>query len=770
TITLRKVQLHQSASKGQRWLGVDTDSALSLYETCKVRTIKAGTLERLVEYMVSAFKGKDSTYVTIFLCTYRSFATTKQVLDLLLFSYILFPVCFSTVSSILGAWLDQYSEDFWSPPNYECLHQLLAYLHLHFPGSDLERRARNLLAHFHRRQQCEPDPDGMKAGQERDTRAVLAQKKCRSCVKVELGWSQLCENFFILFSLGEHIGCPFATQEESGFEDELPAFSFLSFDPIMVAEQFTLMDADLFKKVVPYHCLGGIWSQRDKKGKEHLAPTIRATVAQFNSVTNCVITTCLSNPALKPNQRARLLERWIEVARECRILKNFSSLRAILSALQCNAIHRLKRTWEEVSRESFRTFRELSEIFSDDNNYSLSRELLVKEGTSKFATLEINPKRAQRRHQQQRDLGVMQGTIPYLGTFLTDLVMMDTAMKDYTEGGLINFEKRRKEFEVIAQIKLLQLASNNYNFTQDSHFREWFAGVDKYSEAESYNLSCEIEPLSESASNTLRGKKNGGIMKRWSDRQLTEAGCSSAAGSHSKSFDHSHYRPYQGGGGDSGDALSVTSVSSSGSDLEDVNASFLSDSPEGHERKFWECTSLSSLDTSGMGSSSGSASGSSSASSSSVSSSTPLSASRSHKRSVSAVSNYSTLSLPLYNQQVDDCCIIRVSLDVENGNMYKSILVTSQDKTPAVIRKAMIKHNLEREKTEDYELMQKISEDKELRIPDNANVFYAMNSTANYDFVLKKRGLARPMRAKNVASSTLPRMKQKGLKIAKGIF
>uniref|UniRef100_A0A671X9L2 Ral guanine nucleotide dissociation stimulator n=1 Tax=Sparus aurata TaxID=8175 RepID=A0A671X9L2_SPAAU len=693
TITLRKVQLHQSASKGQRWLGVDTDSALSLYETCKVRTIKAGTLERLVEYMVSAFRGKDSTYVTIFLCTYRSFATTKQVLDLLLHRYGS-PTRLVTVSSILGAWLDQYSEDFWTPPNYDCLHQLLSYLHRHFPGSDLERRARNLLAHFHRRQQCEPDPDG------------------------------------------EHIGCPFATQEESGFEDELPAFSFLSFDPIMVAEQFTLMDADLFKKVVPYHCLGGIWSQRDKKGKEHLAPTIRATVAQFNSVTNCVITTCLSNPTLKPNQRARLLERWIDVARECRILKNFSSLRAILSALQCNAIHRLKRTWEEVSRESFRTFRELSEIFSDDNNYSLSRELLVKEGTSKFATLEINPKRAQRRHQQQRDLGVMQGTIPYLGTFLTDLVMMDTAMKDYTEGGLINFEKRRKEFEVIAQIKLLQLASNNYSFTQDSHFREWFAGVEKLSEAERL---------------VVRSSRFFVFSHQYVPDFLYSL---YAPGSHSKSFDHSHYRPYQGGGGDSGDALSVTSVSSSGSDLEDVNASFLSDSPEGHERKV----------------SSGSASGSSSASSSSVSCSTPLSASRSHKRSVSAVSNYSTLSLPLYNQQVDDCCIIRVSLDVENGNMYKSILVTSQDKTPAVIRKAMIKHNLEREKTEEYELMQKISEDKELRIPDNANVFYAMNSTANYDFVLKKRGSARPVRAKNVASSTLPRMKQKGLKIAKGIF
>lgn len=39
-------------------------------------------------------------------------------------------------------------------------------------------------------------------------------------------------------------------------------------------------------------------------------------------------------------------------------------------------------TPEFVFRESFRTFRELSEIFSDDNNYSLSRELLVKVGSN----------------------------------------------------------------------------------------------------------------------------------------------------------------------------------------------------------------------------------------------------------------------------------------------------------------------------------------------------------------------------------------------------
>lgn len=53
-----------------------------------------------------------------------------------------------------------------------------------------------------------------------------------------------------------------------------------------------------------------------------------------------------------------------------------------------------------------------------------------------------------------------------------------------------------------------------------------------------------------------------------------------------------------------------------------------------------------------------------------------MSTTRTHKRSVSGVCSYSS-SLPLYNQQVGDCCIIRVSLDVDNGNMYKSILVSS---------------------------------------------------------------------------------------------
>ncbi|XP_004048846.4 ral guanine nucleotide dissociation stimulator isoform X1 [Gorilla gorilla gorilla] len=837
SISLRKVQLHHGGNKGQRWLGYENESALNLYETCKVRTVKAGTLEKLVEHLVPAFQGSDLSYVTIFLCTYRAFTTTQQVLDLLFKRYgrcdaltassrygCILPYSDedggpqdqlkNAISSILGTWLDQYSEDFCQPPDFPCLKQLVAYVQLNMPGSDLERRAHLLLAQLEHSEPIEAEPEALSPvpalkrtpelelaltparapspvpapapepepaptpapGSELEVAPAPApelQQAPEPAVGLELAPAPAPE----LEPAPEQDPAPSQTLElepapapvpslqpswpspvvaENGLSEEKP--HLLVFPPDLVAEQFTLMDAELFKKVVPYHCLGSIWSQRDKKGKEHLAPTIRATVTQFNSVANCVITTCLGNRSTKAPDRARVVEHWIEVARECRILKNFSSLYAILSALQSNSIHRLKKTWEDVSRDSFRIFQKLSEIFSDENNYSLSRELLIKEGTSKFATLEMNPKRAQKR---PKETGIIQGTVPYLGTFLTDLVMLDTAMKDYLYGRLINFEKRRKEFEVIAQIKLLQSACNNYSIAPDEQFGAWFRAVERLSETESYNLSCELEPPSESASNTLRTKKNTAIVKRWSDRQAPSTELSTSGSSHSKSCDQLRCGPYLSSG-DIADALSVHSAGSSSSDVEEINISFVPESPDGQEKKFWESASQSSPETSGISSAS-------SSTSSSSASTTPVAATRTHKRSVSGLCNSSS-ALPLYNQQVGDCCIIRVSLDVDNGNMYKSILVTSQDKAPAVIRKAMDKHNLEEEEPEDYELLQILSDDRKLKIPENANVFYAMNSTANYDFVLKKRTFTKGVKAKPGASSTLPRMKQKGLKIAKGIF
>ena len=80
--------------------------------------------------------------------------------------------------------------------------------------------------------------------------------------------------------------------------------------------------------------------------------------------------------------------------------------------------------------------------------------------------------------------GVTYGTVPYLGTFLTDLTMIDTAIPDFTEEGLVNFDKKRKEFEVLAQIKLLQAAAISYQIIPEDAFWAWFESVRVYDDNE----------------------------------------------------------------------------------------------------------------------------------------------------------------------------------------------------------------------------------------------------------------------------------------------
>jgi hypothetical protein len=64
----------------------DSDDEISHleWETVRVRFVKAGTLEKLVESLATDDGELESTYINVFLTTYRTFATAKQVLTLLL--------------------------------------------------------------------------------------------------------------------------------------------------------------------------------------------------------------------------------------------------------------------------------------------------------------------------------------------------------------------------------------------------------------------------------------------------------------------------------------------------------------------------------------------------------------------------------------------------------------------------------------------------------------------------------------------------------------
>ena len=70
---------------------------------------------------------------------------------------------------------------------------------------------------------------------------------------------------------------------------------------------------ELFKRVIPHQCLGAVWSRRDKS-RDRDAATVAATIEQFNAVSYRVISTVLMPTEAKPQHRAKVITKWIDIA------------------------------------------------------------------------------------------------------------------------------------------------------------------------------------------------------------------------------------------------------------------------------------------------------------------------------------------------------------------------------------------------------------------------------------------------------------------------
>ncbi|XP_016086990.1 ral guanine nucleotide dissociation stimulator-like 1 [Sinocyclocheilus grahami] len=656
-ITLRREPVQQSA---------DPTEAFVQYRTCKVRRLKAATLDKLVSHLLDPCC-QEQDYGRILLSTYRTFTSSNKLIEMLLQRDNLASALDSTnypnssLWTVLQMWLEEYSDDLRDAPMHSSLRLMCLQLRGHPAFFPLAKHYETLLKNF----QAEGGPV-----------------------------DQIEES-----ALNKGV-----------YEADILA-DFMGFSVTGVAEQLTRMDADLFMKVVPFQCLGCVWSQRDKK--ENLSPTIWATIAQFNAVTNWVITSLLRSSS-SVTQRARVIEKWVGIAQVCRELKNFSSVKAILSALQSNPIYRLRKTWAAVSREAMSVFGNLCETFPDENCVLTSREIFVDDGSQ--TDMDNTTTKTSKRCPLTKQMSSAGGTVPYLGTYLTVLTMLDTALPDTVEGGLIHFEKRRREYEILRQIRQLQALCSQYVLPHHPQIAAWLQSQKLLSDQESYEFSRRLEtPHDTSPSNS-----------GWRHRTLAKKLSSLLSGNE--------------GSKKNADQISVSSAGSSGSEIEEISASqsasFIAPSLSSCGQNTEAFPLSSSPDSSTMSSSSSSSQqdlnlNPSSSSSSSASADPHLVSS--HKRSVSMT------SLPFYNRQVDDSCIIRVSVEFcNNGNMYKSILLTSQDKTVQVIQRALQKHNLEDVSEQNFTLVQVLAQGRELHIPEKANVYYAMSTSANYDFVLRR--------------------------------
>lgn len=89
-----------------------------------------------------------------------------------------------------------------------------------------------------------------------------------------------------------------------------------------------------------------------------------------------------------------------------------------------------------------------------------------------------------------------------------------------------------------------------------------------------------------------------------------------------------------------------------------------------------------------------------------------------------------------------DFYIIRVTYETDNVELdgivlYKSIMLGNNERTPQVIKNTMLKLGLDGD-PDKYTLAQ-VLPDKELVMPPNANVYYAVNTVHNLNFILRPK-------------------------------
>jgi hypothetical protein len=135
---------------------------------------------------------------------------------------------------------------------------------------------------------------------------------------------------------------------------------------------------------------------------------------------------------LKLKDRVNRIKKVIALGREFSRLNNFHGIMIVLGGLNRACVRRLKKTWDELSEEDLSNLKELEDLMNYRYCESYFEAYLIIARISCSGSF----------HAYRVAFEASKPpTIPYIGLFLTDLTFLDDGNPDFTEDGLINFQK-----------------------------------------------------------------------------------------------------------------------------------------------------------------------------------------------------------------------------------------------------------------------------------------------------------------------------------------
>ncbi|XP_071673622.1 rap guanine nucleotide exchange factor 1 isoform X3 [Patagioenas fasciata] len=233
-----------------------------------------------------------------------------------------------------------------------------------------------------------------------------------------------------------------------------------------IAEQLTLLDAELFYKIEIPEVL--LWA---KEQNEEKSPNLTQFTEHFNNMSYWVRSIIMLQE--KAQDRERLLLKFIKIMKHLRKLNNFNSYLAILSALDSAPIRRLE--WQKQTSEGLAEYCTLIDSSSSFRAY-------------RAALADVEPP-----------------CIPYLGLILQDLTFVHLGNPDYIDNK-VNFSKRWQQFNILDSMRCFQQV--HYDIKRNDDIVSFFNDFsDHLAEEALWELSLKIKPRNITRRKTDREEK-----------------------------------------------------------------------------------------------------------------------------------------------------------------------------------------------------------------------------------------------------------------------
>lgn len=238
---------------------------------------------------------------------------------------------------------------------------------------------------------------------------------------------------------------------------------------IELARQLTLREFELFRGITKLACIHKVWGKKSGLAEsiEHISNFIKAS----NQLTNFVAYMIVR----KEDQRKRVqvIRYFVNVAEKCHQYNNYSSMTAIISALYSSPIHRLKKTWSLVSKDTLLKLENMNKLMNSSRNFNEYRDML------KFVTSEP--------------------CLPFFGVYLSDLTFIYHGNPDHLlkRTRMINFAKRAKTAHIVFGMERFKQIGFNFVTVPEIqlYLDTWFERSPTIQEQ--YQISLAMEPREE---------------------------------------------------------------------------------------------------------------------------------------------------------------------------------------------------------------------------------------------------------------------------------